>query len=145
MASDAAGPGVHTIATSSGLAHLRPDEHRRCVGLVRPKRIDSRQVIRDVVAEQDRRALSLDIAEVGAMLGVADQCGQFWREESRHLWRIDQDRKSVVEGKSVSVRVDLGGRRIIKNKKQNETTEIATKRLTTHKKTQRKHVQTSYI
>src|SRR3546814_11783006 len=29
------------------------------------------------------------------------------------------DRKSVVEGKSVSVRVDLGGRRIIKkNKKQ---------------------------
>src|SRR3546814_14462754 len=27
-----------------------------------------------------------------------------------------QDRKSVVKGKSVSVRVDLGGRRIIKNK-----------------------------
>src|SRR3546814_12737031 len=31
----------------------------------------------------------------------------------------DQERKSVVEGKSVSVRVDLGGRRVIKkNKKQ---------------------------
>src|SRR3546814_11038284 len=29
----------------------------------------------------------------------------------------DEDRKSVVEGKSVSVRVDLGGRRIIKKKK----------------------------
>src|SRR3546814_15008475 len=28
------------------------------------------------------------------------------------------DRKSVVKGKSVSVRVDLGGRRIIKKKKQ---------------------------
>src|SRR3546814_19798167 len=28
------------------------------------------------------------------------------------------DRKSVVEGKSVSVRVDLGGRRIMKKKKQ---------------------------
>src|SRR3546814_13259227 len=28
-----------------------------------------------------------------------------------------QDRKSVVEGKSVSVRVDLGGRRILKKKK----------------------------
>src|SRR3546814_13669667 len=27
------------------------------------------------------------------------------------------DRKSVVEGKSVSVRVDLGGRRVIKKKK----------------------------
>src|SRR3546814_16061241 len=30
------------------------------------------------------------------------------------------DRKSVVEGKSVSVRVDLGGRRIIKKKKTNK-------------------------
>src|SRR3546814_17373796 len=30
------------------------------------------------------------------------------------------DRKSVVWGKSVSVRVDLGGRRIIKKKKQNK-------------------------
>src|SRR3546814_21075442 len=30
---------------------------------------------------------------------------------------LGQDRKSVVEGKSVSVRVDLGGRRIIKKKK----------------------------
>src|SRR3546814_19535170 len=29
------------------------------------------------------------------------------------------DRKSVVSGKSVSVRVDLGGRRIIKKKQQN--------------------------
>src|SRR3546814_15540630 len=34
-----------------------------------------------------------------------------------HLSRATQDRKSVVEGKSVSVRVDLGGRRIIKKKK----------------------------
>src|SRR3546814_12568599 len=32
--------------------------------------------------------------------------------------RLRQDRKSVVSGKSVSVRVDLGGRRIIKNKKR---------------------------
>src|SRR3546814_16105856 len=31
-----------------------------------------------------------------------------------------QDRKSVVEGKSVSVRVDLGGRRIIKKKTRRE-------------------------
>src|SRR3546814_12665953 len=29
---------------------------------------------------------------------------------------VDADRKSVVSGKSVSVRVDLGGRRIIKKK-----------------------------
>src|SRR3546814_15171090 len=32
------------------------------------------------------------------------------------LSAADPDRKSVVEGKSVSVRVDLGGRRIIKKK-----------------------------
>src|SRR3546814_12830158 len=32
---------------------------------------------------------------------------------------LDGDRKSVVEGKSVSVRVDLGGRRIIKKKRYN--------------------------
>src|SRR3546814_15045882 len=32
----------------------------------------------------------------------------------------DRDRKSVVEGKSVSGRVDLGGRRIIKKKKPTE-------------------------
>src|SRR3546814_12844682 len=31
---------------------------------------------------------------------------------------IAQDRKSVAQGKSVSVRVDLGGRRIIKKKKK---------------------------
>src|SRR3546814_84741 len=31
------------------------------------------------------------------------------------------DRKSVVSGKSVSVRVDLGGRRIIKKKKRSDT------------------------
>src|SRR3546814_17886085 len=29
------------------------------------------------------------------------------------------DRKNVVEGNSESIRVDIGGRRIIKNKKQN--------------------------
>src|SRR3546814_2282418 len=37
-----------------------------------------------------------------------------WRSGFSH-WRLD--RKSVVSGKSVSVRVDLGGRRIIKKKK----------------------------
>src|SRR3546814_20704350 len=45
----------------------------------------------------------------------------------RHRRSIDQrlqwrDRKSVVYGKSVSVRVDLGGRRILKNKINYTTT-----------------------
>src|SRR3546814_14006403 len=41
-------------------------------------------------------------------------------QQRRVTWQIVtlEDRKSVVSGKSVSVRVDLGGRRIIKKKKQ---------------------------
>src|SRR3546814_12683183 len=39
-----------------------------------------------------------------------------WHAAGRRDCRARQDRKSVVEGKSVSVRVDLGGRRIIKKK-----------------------------
>src|SRR3546814_20799905 len=41
-----------------------------------------------------------------------------------------QDRKSVLEGKSVSLRVDLGGRRKIKKKKHKKKTN--TNRYTTH-------------
>src|SRR3546814_11404135 len=43
------------------------------------------------------------------------------RRKKQHVGRLSpesQDRKSVVTGKSVSVRVDLGGRRIIKKKKK---------------------------
>src|SRR3546814_20989850 len=39
------------------------------------------------------------------------RAGRFWR-----------DRKSVVSGKSVSVRVDRGGRRLIKKKTRHQTT-----------------------
>src|SRR3546814_21018799 len=46
--------------------------------------------------------------------GLADRTLQ-------HLLRI-QDRKSVVSGKSVSVRVALGGRRILKKTKPDKTT-----------------------
>src|SRR3546814_21004339 len=41
---------------------------------------------------------------------------------------IDTDRKSVVSGKSVSVRVDLGGRRIIKKKKDRKSMSIEIKK-----------------
>src|SRR3546814_15068875 len=46
-----------------------------------------------------------------------------WPTEPSASWwpaspTCDRDRKSVVEGKIVSVRVDLGGRRFIKNKKE---------------------------
>src|SRR3546814_16577128 len=39
------------------------------------------------------------------------------------------DRKGVVEGKSVSVRVDLGGRSIIKKKKKQKETKQSTERI----------------
>src|SRR3546814_5444383 len=44
-------------------------------------------------------------------VSVFDPAGGGWRS-----WRLpgEEDRKSLVSGKSVSVRVDLGGRRIIK-------------------------------
>src|SRR3546814_15978930 len=42
--------------------------------------------------------------------------------EAPHAAAIaQQDRKSVVKGQSVSVRVDLGGRRIIKKQQQKQT------------------------
>src|SRR3546814_11221264 len=45
-----------------------------------------------------------------------------------------QDRKSVVEGQRVSVRVDLGGRRIIKNTNKHITTELNMHSLMTKQK-----------
>src|SRR3546814_16275793 len=61
-----------------------------------------------------------------------------------HLVRVEpqahregalRDRKRVVSGKSVSVRVDLGGRRVIKKKKLREIVQIRTQSniLTTNK------------
>src|SRR3546814_16443857 len=41
------------------------------------------------------------------------------RSRERHRGG-SEDRKSVEEGKSVSIRVDLGGRRILKNKKNSQ-------------------------
>src|SRR3546814_14682234 len=42
----------------------------------------------------------------------------------RAAYLVAQDRKSVVSGKSVSVRVDLGGRRIIKQTKNKSKTPL---------------------
>src|SRR3546814_17714109 len=57
--------------------------------------------------------------------------GQGRQSQRQRLFGVagggDRDRKSVVSGKSVSVRVDLGGRRIIKKKKKNTKEENAQK------------------
>src|SRR3546814_14408881 len=47
------------------------------------------------------------------------------RHRGRQWRRPPGDRKSVVSGKSVSVRVDLGGRRIIKKKKKTQSITLA--------------------
>src|SRR3546814_7274183 len=47
--------------------------------------------------------------------------GQAQRSLADALRRHEADRKSVVSGKSVSVRVDLGGRRIIKKQKNHKS------------------------
>src|SRR3546814_18477751 len=59
--------------------------------------------------------------EVHAGVGGTGVVGVLRRGSSNRAVGL-RDRKSVVSGKSVSVRVDIGGRRIIKNKKNNLNT-----------------------
>src|SRR3546814_11494573 len=61
------------------------------------------------------------VCEIPPRLETAEQLST--HQHSRVKNRLQSDRKSVVEGKSVSVRVDLGGGRIIKNKIRNTRTE----------------------
>src|SRR3546814_15085479 len=51
-----------------------------------------------------------------------------WLGQISHMGEID--RKSVVSGKSVSIRVELGGRRIIKKKKHRLKKEYGTRGIT---------------
>src|SRR3546814_14575532 len=56
-------------------------------------------------------------------LGPAGRAAPYrYRPRHRPARQASVDRKSVGEGKSVSVRVDLGGRRIIKKKKKKKLT-----------------------
>src|SRR3546814_17244582 len=57
-------------------------------------------------AARSRSAGAVGRAAAGQRFGQPDHAGR----------RAETDRKSVVSGKSVSVRVDIGGRRIIKKK-----------------------------
>src|SRR3546814_13357912 len=67
------------------------------------------KVLLHVVGERPQRGDVEDLGLVGQIRPLPEQ-------------GVDgRDRKSVVSGKSVSVRVDLGGRRIIKQKKLTST------------------------
>src|SRR3546814_13651324 len=71
------------------------------------------------------------VVTIGSLLGMAAHL------ENKGVTVLDMaglaqkgDRKSVVKGKSVSVRVDLGGRRIIKKKKKKNNRERLTLKIT---------------
>src|SRR3546814_15379871 len=66
--------------------------------------------VRDAVAAEGRRGCGNGLCERGG-------CGEKGGGGGQKGQRAKKDRKSVVWGKSVSVRVDLGGSRIIKKKK----------------------------
>src|SRR3546814_12595786 len=82
--------------------------------------------------DSGRDADRLAVADPGrhartARANAADAARSGGRRGRRYRWRLCDnaetvDRKSVVSGKSVSVRVDLGGRSIIK---QNNTSYIS--------------------
>src|SRR3546814_13610470 len=60
-----------------------------------------------------------DDVETGCQVGTANT-----EEDAHGFAHFGLDRKSVVSGKSVSVRVDLGGRRLIKKKKTVQTAQL---------------------
>src|SRR3546814_20795452 len=55
---------------------------------------------------------------LGTMTAASDAVYRQLKDAAARWGNCARDRKSVVTGKSVSVRVDLGGRRIIKKKKK---------------------------
>src|SRR3546814_18905014 len=76
------------------------------------------------VPEDSRITTRYDEADFAqALMGVLHETGHAMYARARpNAWRYQpvgeaRDRQRVVKGKSVSVRVDLGGRRIIKQKK----------------------------
>src|SRR3546814_20243409 len=92
-----------------------------------------------VGATRGRETSFIGLARLG-MKGDAATWGRASSVMAHPLARHDRarhqaDRKSVVLGKRVSVRVDLGGRRIIKNKKD---------RLIQHTQTHRHQISTNY-
>src|SRR3546814_17428344 len=106
--------------------------------------------IKPQIAEITERAMrgELDFAgalheRVALLKGLADAAIDQCREErvvimggARELVRTMKargDRKSVVEGKGESVRVDLGGRRIIKKKKKRKDIKRRPNKPTTNK------------
>src|SRR3546814_12010585 len=72
------------------------------------------------VADDDRASLLQEQQgnRLAHDIGLADHDGPLAPEVGHHALKKDQDRTSVVSGKSVSASVYLGGRRTNQNKKK---------------------------
>src|SRR3546814_15041460 len=75
----------------------------------------------DAVAIANEGGDDLGIGEGGAVTVLHQGVFDFVHAAGDVFQQHQGDRKSVVSGKSVSVRLDLGGRRLIKKKKQKQT------------------------
>src|SRR3546814_15199735 len=106
------------VARRSGAVPFAGDKDERFARVrIAPRGLPQRQ---NVAARRVDRASRRDrFVQQVADIGVGEQPAQ------------NQDRKSVVSGTSMSVRVDLGGRRIIKkkiyNKRNNTLNNTATR------------------
>src|SRR3546814_13737629 len=89
------------------LAHLR---RAAAAGEDRQRHLHPRRRVRRFLEHADAGDAAVQRSEEIIIAAAQDR---------RHLGRAVRDRKSVVEGKSGSVRVALGGRRIVK--KNNRT------------------------
>src|SRR3546814_20798694 len=79
---------------------------------------DGRVEVVEAMLHRDHREFAGDRADRPAFLDDDEMVRLLEAGEHRRGVERAEDRKSGVEGKSVSVRVDLGGRRIIKKTKK---------------------------
>src|SRR3546814_12770151 len=74
------------------------------------------QALIDMTERQIERVVVTEGSRIAGTLGMAEVLAHFASHSHLISLGLARDRKRVVEGKSGSVRVDLGGRRIIKKK-----------------------------
>src|SRR3546814_17188403 len=108
---------LHTLSLHDALPifrRTRPGVAAAGAGWRRSDRVDGRRHTICGAVGQGPSGLRLLPADVRAGHQSTDRSAA---RADRDVARMPADRKSVVLGKRVSVRVDLGGRRIIKKKK----------------------------